>query len=178
MASATLLDMTAVSRLVILGMAAAVFSGVCGTSEVGGRGGIIDCGLSCGIVFCSGDVGGVIGIGGLGAGGGNGGWAAVLRVSGVWVVFPVLLVTDFDSVEYFPFVPGCAASERVCSLSSCVMSTSSESLVSLRSCLVVSGVSCDVVSFLLGSSVLVRGLPSGRIFVFASLCKICSATVF
>ena len=73
MASATLLDMTAVSQLVILGMAAAGFSGVCGTLEVGGRGGIIDCGLLCGVVFSSGDVGGVIGIGGLGAGGGNGG---------------------------------------------------------------------------------------------------------
>ena len=73
MASATLLDMTAVSRLVILGMAAAVFSGVCGTSEVGGRGGIIDCGFLCSTVFCSGDVGGVIGVGGLVTGGGNGG---------------------------------------------------------------------------------------------------------
>ena len=72
MASATL-DMTAVSRLVILGMAAAIFSGVFGTSEVGGRGGIIDCGLLCSAVFCSGDVGGVIGIGGLVTGGGNGG---------------------------------------------------------------------------------------------------------
>ena len=73
MASATLLDMTAVSQLVILGMAAAVFSGVCGTSEVGGRGGIIDCGLLYGVIVSSGDVGGVIGIGGLGVGGGNGG---------------------------------------------------------------------------------------------------------
>ena len=176
MASATLLDMTAVSQLVILGMAAAIFSGVFGTSEVGGSDGIIDCGLLCNVVFCSGDVGGVIGVGGLVTGGGNGGWAAVLRVNGV--IFPVLLAIGFDSVECLPFVPGCVASERVCSLSSCVMSTSSESLVSLRSCLVVSGVSCDVVSFLLGSSVLVRGLPSGRVFVFASLCKICSATVF
>ena len=176
MASATLLDMTAVSQLVILGMAAAIFSGVFGTSEVGGSDGIIDCGLLCSVVFFSGDVGGVIGVGGLVTGGGNGGWAAVLRVNGV--IFPVLLAIGFDSVECLPFVPGCVASERVCSLSSCVMSTSSESLVSLRSCLVVSGVSCDVVSFLLGSSVLVRGLPSGQIFVFASLCKICSATVF
>ena len=53
MASATLLDMTAVSRLVILGMAAAVFSGVCGTSEVGGRGGIIDCGFLSSVVVTS-----------------------------------------------------------------------------------------------------------------------------
>ena len=102
----------------------------------------------------------------------------MLRVSGVWVIFPVLLVTDFDSVEYFPFVPGCAASGRVCSLSSCVISTSSESLVSLWSCLVVSGAPCDVASFLSGSSVPVRGLPSGRVSVLASLCKTCSATVF
>ena len=102
----------------------------------------------------------------------------MLCISGVWVIFPVLLATGFGSVGCLPFVPDCVASERVCPLPSCVISTSSESLVSLRSCLVVSGVSCDVASFVLGSSVLVRGLPSGRVFVFASLCKICSATVF
>ena len=102
----------------------------------------------------------------------------MLRVGGVLVTFPTLLATGFGSVECLPFVPDCVASERVCSLPSCVISTSSESLVSLRSCLGVSGVSCDVASFVLGSPVLVRGLPSGRVFVFASLCKICSATVF
>ena len=102
----------------------------------------------------------------------------MLRVSGVWATFPVLLATGFGSVDCLPFVPGCVASERVCSLPSCVISTSSESPASWRSCLVDSGVSCDVVFVVLGSSGLVRGLPSGRVFVFASLCKICSATVF
>ena len=71
-------------------------------------------------------------------GGGNGGCAAsVLRLSGAWVVFPVplFIVIGFDSVEYFPFVPGCVDSEWVCSLPSCVISTSSVSLVFvLRSC--------------------------------------------
>ena len=102
----------------------------------------------------------------------------MLRISRVWVIFPVLLATGFGSVECLPFVPDCVASEWVWSLSSCVISTSSESPVSLRSCLVDSGVFCDVASFVLGSSVLVRGLPSGRVLVFASLCKICSDTVF
>ena len=87
----------------------------------------------------------------------------MLRISRVWVIFPVLLATGFGSVECLSCVPGCVASERVCSLPSCVISTSSESPVSLRSCLVDLGVSCDVAFFVLG---------------FASLCKICSATVF
>ena len=104
MASATLLDMTAGSQLVILGTAAASFSGGCSTLEGRGRGGIIDCGFLCGVVFSGGDVGGTTGIGGLGVGGGNGGCAtSVLRLSGAWVVFPVplFIVIGFDPVEYF-----------------------------------------------------------------------------
>ena len=42
------------SLLVILGMAGACFSGECGTSESGGRGGIIDCGFLYGVVFGAG----------------------------------------------------------------------------------------------------------------------------
>ena len=102
----------------------------------------------------------------------------MLRISVVWVIFPVLLATGFGSVECLPFVPDCVASERVCSLPSCVISTSSESPVCLRSCLVDSGIACDVAFFVLGSFELVRGLASGWVFVFASLCKICSDTVF
>ena len=102
----------------------------------------------------------------------------MLRVGGVWVMFPVLLATGFGPVECFPFVPDCVASERGWSLSSCIISTSSESPVSLRSCLVNSGAFCDVTFFVLSSSGLVRGLPSGRVLIFASLSKICSDTVF
>ena len=45
------------SPLVILVVAAVFFSGDCGTSESGGRGGIIDCGLLQGVVFVTGCVG-------------------------------------------------------------------------------------------------------------------------
>ena len=105
----------------------------------------------------------------------------MLRLSGAWVVFPVplFIVIGFDSVEYFPFVPGCVDSEWVCSVPLCVTSTSSVSLVFvLRSCLVVSDAPWDFTSIFSGLSVPVRGLPSGRVSAFASLCKICSATVF
>ena len=112
--SATLLDMIASSQLIILGMAAAGFSGDCSTLEGSGRGGIIDCGLLCGVVFNGGDVGGTSGIGSLGVGGGNGGCAApALRLSGAWVVFPVplFIVIGFGSVECFLLVPVCVDSE-------------------------------------------------------------------
>ena len=70
--SATLLDMIAGSQLVILGMAAAGFSGGCSTLEGSGRGGIIDCGFLCGVVFNGGGVVGTTGTGGLDVGGGDG----------------------------------------------------------------------------------------------------------
>ena len=66
--SATLLDMIAGSQLIILGMAAAGFSGDCSTLEGSGRGGIIDCGFLCSVVFNGGGVVGAAGTGGLDVG--------------------------------------------------------------------------------------------------------------
>ena len=56
----------------LLGMAAAGFSGDCSTLEGSGRGGIIDCGFLCGVVFNGGSVVGTTGTGGLDAVGGDG----------------------------------------------------------------------------------------------------------
>ena len=176
--SAFLWGMTANSDspLVILVVAAVFFSGDCGTSESGGRGGIIDCGFLYGVVFGAGDVGGSIGSGGLGMCRGGGGCAAsVLHLSETWVVLPISLftVTGFDSVVCLPFVLGCVDSKWVCFVPSCVIVTSSESPVSaLRSCVLV------VLSAFLDLPAPVWGLPSGRVSVIANLCKICSATVF
>ena len=102
------------SLLVILGMAAACFSGVCGTSESGGRGGIIDCGFLHGVVFGAGGIGGSIGSGRLDSCGGGGGCvASLLRSSETWDVLPISLfmMTGFDSVVCLPFVLGCADSK-------------------------------------------------------------------
>ena len=149
------------SPLVILGMAAACFIGDCGTSESGGRGGIIDCGFLYGVVFGAGDVGGSIGSGGLDMCGGNGGCAAsVLRLSKTGGIFPVTLftVTGLGLSVCFLFVPGCVDSERVCFVSSCTMSTSSAShgLV-LRSGLVMSGFSCGFTVAFSALSAPIRG---------------------
>ena len=105
----------------------------------------------------------------------------MLRLSGAWVVFPVplFIVIGFGSVECFLLVPVCVDSEWVFFVPSCVISTSSASSVSaLRSCLAVSNSPCDFASIFSGLPIPVRGLPSGRISVFANLCRICSATVF
>ena len=165
------------SLLVILGMAAACFSGGCGTSESGGRGGIIDCGFLYGVVFGAGDVGGSIGSGGLDVCGGDGGCAAsVLCSSETWDVLPISLftLTGFNSVVCLPFVLGCVHSKRVCFVPSCVIITSSESPVSvLRFCVMVA-----LSAFFFDLPSPVWGLPSGRVSVIANLCKICLATVF
>ena len=52
----------------LLGMAAASFSGDCSTLEGSGRGGIIDCGFLCVVVFNGGVVVGAAGTGGLDVG--------------------------------------------------------------------------------------------------------------
>jgi len=144
------------SPLVILWGTAAFFSGDCGTSEGGGRGGIIDCGF----VFVAGRVGCV---------------ASLLRSSGICgVLFASLYsytMAGFDTVAYLFFMLGFAGSVGARFVPSCVIIISSESPAS---------VSCvwDVFVFsaFLGLLVPVWGLLSWRLF--ASLCRICSLTVF
>ena len=149
------------SPLVILVVAAVFFSGDCGTSESGGRGGIIDCGLLHGVVFGAGGIGSCV--------------ASLLRSSETWDVLSTSLytMTGFDSVVCLSFVLGCADSKWAYFVQSCVIITSSESPVSaLWFCVVVA------LSTFLDLPAPVWGLPSGRVSVVANLCKICSATVF
>ena len=104
------------SPLVILWGTAAFFSGDCGTSEGGGRGGIIDCGF----VFVAGRVGCV---------------ASLLRSSGICgVLFASLYsytMAGFDTVVCLFFVLGSAGSVGVRFVPSCVIIISSESPASV-----------------------------------------------
>ena len=109
--SAFLWGMTANSDspLVILVVAAVFFSGDCGTSESGGRGGISDCGLLQGVVFVIGCVG----------------MHGVLLVS-----LNSYTMAGFDVVVCLFFVLGCTGSVGVCFVPSCVIIISSESSIS------------------------------------------------
>ena len=93
------------SPLVILVVTAVFFSGDCGTSESGGRGGISDCGLLQGVVFD-----GVCGI--------------------LFASLNSYTMAGFDAVVCLFFVLGCTGSVGVCFVPSCVIIISSESLVS------------------------------------------------
>ena len=97
------------SPLVILVVTAVFFSGDCGTSGFGGRGGISDCGLLQGVVFVIGCVG-MYGI--------------------LFVSLNSYTMAGFDAVVCLFFVLMCAGSVGVCYVPSCVIIISSESLVS------------------------------------------------
>ncbi len=96
------------SPLVILVVAAVFFSGDCGTSESGGRGGISDCCLSQGFVFVFGCVG----------------MCDILFAS-----LNSYVMVGFDAVVCLFFVLGCAGSVGVRFVSSCIIIISSESSV-------------------------------------------------
>ena len=96
------------SPLVILVVAAVFFSGDCGTSESGGRGGISDCGLLQGVVFVTGCVG----------------MCGILFAS-----LNSYAMAGFDAVVCLFFVLGCAGSVGVCFVPSCIIIISSESPV-------------------------------------------------
>ena len=93
------------SPLVILVVTAVFFSGDCGTSGFGGRGGISDCGLLHGVVF--------VGVCGT-----------------LFASLNSYTTAGFDVVVCLFLVLWCAGSVAVCFVPSCVIFISSESLVS------------------------------------------------